>query len=341
MVGQQIIARCLRLRAGPVVNSNTPAAFAAIRTVSSFRPPSCRVDRGFLVAFGPRVPPSPRHLFVCHSPASVCSAVPARCPTLPCLLFVSNARSILLVIDQRHPSPGPPLHGHASPRFLLSCLSFSSSGLTLCPQCWPPLALLAGALAQYSARHCGPASRPQSAPHSVETVENVDLSAQCRLSGSRRTASAAACTPPQSRPYIAHALRHSRRRPCSWGRQSLSTRLPPCTSSRRSPSFPAARRTGGVGHDYTEARQRGAPGMGRTAGLYKDRGLAEISPANPSIKTTTFSHMQDASNVKQAAARNCRSAGQRVHLCTQRRGRRTCAAPACRVEGHRAHPATS
>ena len=87
MVVQQIIARCLPLRAGPVVNSNTPAAFATIGTVRSFRTPSCRVDRVFLVAFGPRVPPSPPHLFACHSPASVRSAVPARCPTLPPLFF--------------------------------------------------------------------------------------------------------------------------------------------------------------------------------------------------------------------------------------------------------------
>jgi len=291
MVGQQIIARCLRLRAGPVVSSNTPAAFAAIRTVSSFRPPTFRMDRGFLVAFGRRVPPSPRHFFACHSPASVCSAVSARCPTLPPFLFVSNARSILVVIDQRHRSPGPPLHGHASPRFLLSCLSFSSSGLTLCPQRWPPLALLTGAFPRSSARHDCPASGPQSAPHSVETVENVDLSAPCRLSGSRRMASAAACTPPQSRPYIAHAQRHSRRRPCRWGRQSLSTRLPPCTSSRRSPSFPAARRTGGAGHDYTEARQRGSPGMGRTAGLYRI-GLGWDEPGNSQHEDNDlFSHV--------------------------------------------------
>jgi len=44
--------------------------------------------------------------------------------------------------------------------------------------------------------------------------------------------------------------------------------------------------------------------MGCTAGLYQGRGLAGISPAKPSIKTTTISHMQDASNVKLASARN-------------------------------------
>jgi len=86
---------------------------------------------------------------------------------------------------------------------------------------------------------------------------------------------------------------------------------------------------------------RGAPGMGRTAGLYQGRGLAGIRPAKPSIKTTTISHMQDASNVKLGSARNFRNAGQRVHVRTQRRGHRACDAPAGRVEGHRAQPAPS
>ena len=68
------------------------------------------------------------------------------------------------------------------------------------------------------------------------------------------------------------------------------------TSARPSARTRARTTAGGVVRDWTDARQRGAPGMGRTAGFYKERGLAGNSPAKPSIKTTTSSHRRNMGN---------------------------------------------